>query len=185
MRTCSTFLPASVLSAALLALPASIMSTPAAAAPHVVCLNYANTAVAQNQRNVNRGCGYSGPRWTFNWQGHYNWCRAVSFGAQQSEINIRRNRLIACAGGGGGGPITRTFNNPRIGGLLLDWCRRWGRECGGPAATAYCRRRGYRFAVSWRQAVDVGRWTSTRIISSGRVCSANFCDSFQWIRCRR
>jgi len=97
--------------------------------------------------------------------------------------------LRRCAGYGIPVPpppvMRRTFSKPRIGGLRLDWCKYWARQCGRPAADAYCRRRGYRRAVSWGMAVDIGRWTDTRVIGTGQVCRGNFCDGFRYITCTR
>jgi len=152
------------------------------------CVAYADTAVHQNRRNLNIGCGFRGARWQSNWDNHYRWCRGVARHTQRSETRARRRGLQNClggGGGGGGGPVSRTFHNPRIAGVRLDWCRRWGRQCGRPAANAFCRRRGYDRASGYRQAVDIGRWTQTRIITSGRICARNFCDGFSRITCVR
>jgi len=161
----------------------TVMTTNARADTNAQCNQYADTAVNQHRRNLNNGCGRSGARWHSNWSAHYGWCRGVSRSAHRSETRARRNTLRNCIGGGG--PVTRTFNNPRINGVRLDWCRRWSQQCGRPAANAFCRRRGYARAVSHRQAVDIGRWTQTRIITTGQICSANFCDGFRHITCER
>jgi len=161
------------------------MTQSARADTNARCSAYANTAVAQHRRNLNNGCGRGGARWQSNWSAHYGWCRAVSRSAHRSETRARRRALRNCIGGGGGGPAARTFINPRIGGVRLDWCRVWAQQCGRPAANAYCRRRGYNRASNYRKAVNIGRYTNTRIISSGQICSGNFCDGFRRIRCSR
>ncbi len=38
------------------------------------CNEYAATAVAQNKENINKTCGFKGPGWNSNYQGHFNWC---------------------------------------------------------------------------------------------------------------
>ncbi len=82
--------------------------------------------------------------------------------------------------------LRRTFHNPRIrGGYRLDWCRRWGQNCGRGAANEYCRRRGYAHASSFTQDPNIGLHSPTRIITSGQICSQNFCDGFRHITCRR
>ncbi len=161
--------------------------TPAAkAADPAFCTQYAATAVAQNRRNRNLGCGFRGPRWHRNWQAHFAWCLTQPYRIANRETRIRRNRLNVCRSGGPPPfPVTRTFFAPKIGGVRLDWCRRWAAECGRPAADAFCRRRGYRRAVSFSFARDIGRWTNTRIISTGQICHGNFCDGFRRITCIR
>jgi hypothetical protein len=39
-----------------------------------VCLNYAETAVKQNQQAISKKCGFKGNRWSSNRDHHYNWC---------------------------------------------------------------------------------------------------------------
>jgi len=161
------------------------MTTSARADTNAQCNIYADTAVNQHRRNRNNGCGQSGPRWQSNWSAHYGWCRGVSRSAHRSETRARRNILRNCIGGGSGGSVSRTFHNPRINGVRLDWCRRWGKQCGRPAANAFCRRRGYSRSIAHRQAVNIGRWTQTRIIATGQICARDFCDGFRRITCIR
>ena len=73
----------------------------------------------------------------------------------------------------------RTFANPRIGGLRLDWCLNFSAQCGKPAADAYCQTRGYAGALNFAQAV--GAWR-TRLIN-GEGCRGAQCTSFAYIRC--
>ncbi len=39
------------------------------------------------------------------------------------------------------------INKPTLGKVALDCCRVWGKECGKPAADAYCKPRGYLSAI--------------------------------------
>ena len=156
----------------------------AVAAPHGFCVRYANAAMAQQRRNLRLGCGYAGPRWHFNWAAHYGWCRAMPRRRAWRERRIRGRMLRSCMIGPGPA-VVRTFVRPRFGGLRLDWCKYWSRLCGRPAANAYCRYRGYRRALSFHKAVDIGRWTDTRLIGTGRICRGNFCDGFRYITCTR
>ena len=131
------------------------------------CTDYANRAVVQQSRNHRLGCGYYGPRWHRNWGAHFAWCVAQPRWKARRETRIRRRLLRQCRG-----PVvprTRTFYAPRIGGVRLDWCRYWG----------------FRRAISFSKAVDVGRWEPTRVIGSGRICSGSFCDGFRRITCVR
>lgn len=75
------------------------------------------------------------------------------------------------------------FHGPQSDGLLLDWCKGFGKRCGQPAADAFCRAEGYRRSVRFVQLVDPGK--PTRIIGTGEVCSDPGCDSFRWIECRK
>ncbi len=158
-------------------------ATDAIAANPEFCARYADRALMQQSRNRALGCGYYGPRWHRNWGAHFAWCVTQPRWKARREMRIRRRLLRQCRG-----PVlpqTRTFLAPRIGGVRLDWCRFWARQCGAPAANAFCRARGYRRAVAYRKAVDVGRWEPTRVIGSGRICSGSFCDGFRRITCER
>lgn len=75
----------------------------------------------------------------------------------------------------------RVYHNPRIAGFKLDWCLTWGRNCGRPAADAYCRRRGHPFSTGFAKRNNV---PPTRIITTGQICNGGFCDSFRYIRCK-
>lgn len=74
-----------------------------------------------------------------------------------------------------------TIENPTVGGYGLDYCREWTRNCGLPAADAYCQERGYRYAVDfrWREDDQV-----TRVINGGQVCDAEFCDRITEVICK-
>jgi len=75
------------------------------------CDQYARTAVAQNQENIRRRCGYSGARWSNNYKSHYDWCKGVSKTFADSETKAREDGLRKCGSGqgpaaGAGGAIT-------------------------------------------------------------------------------
>lgn len=61
------------------------------------CRNYAATAVQQNQSNINGQCGYSGRRWSFDYQSHYSWCMGVPESSTRSETEVRQTALIECS----------------------------------------------------------------------------------------
>lgn len=92
-------------------------------------------------------------------------------------------RFIECRGGNAGGQTQRRFVAPKIAGTRLDWCREWGTNCGEPAATAFCRQRGFNRSVSHVMARDIGASTPTRVISSGQICNQAFCDGFAEVVC--
>ena len=59
------------------------------------CADYAKAAVAQVAENVKLGCGFSGGRWSSDYQTHYNWC--LGAGAQAAaESKARQAELAAC-----------------------------------------------------------------------------------------
>jgi len=43
------------------------------ASPEALARWYADRAHHQTVRAARLGCGYSGPRWRINWNGHYRW----------------------------------------------------------------------------------------------------------------
>ncbi|MBI1385796.1 MAG: hypothetical protein GC150_12880 [Rhizobiales bacterium] len=78
-------------------------------------------------------------------------------------------------------PTGIRFAYPQLGAYYLDWCKRWGEQCGKPAADAYCRHKGHSEAVDFRKLEDVG---NTRVIVGGRKCLNPDCDGFEFITCR-
>ena len=57
------------------------------------CRGYARTAIRQNQENLKRGCGFTGPRWTSDFTGHYQWCLKVPEEFAESETRARKEAL--------------------------------------------------------------------------------------------
>jgi len=78
--------------------------------------------------------------------------------------------------------IIITIRNPEVNGMALDMCKKWGKECGKPAADAYCRAHGYIGALSYKVEYDT---PPTRVISTGQVCNASFCDRIVEVKCLR
>lgn len=72
------------------------------------------------------------------------------------------------------------YNNPKVGKYALDYCQKWGKGCGKPAADAYCRKKGYRRALRYHVRKDR---PPTRVISSGQVCKAPGCDRIDYVVC--
>lgn len=81
---------------------------------------------------------------------------------------------------------SKTFIKPTVNGYRLDWCLRWGTQCGKPAADAWC---GTKFgkagghAVAWKQAPNIGSFAPTYVIRDKKVCRQQFCDGFESITC--
>jgi hypothetical protein len=81
---------------------------------------------------------------------------------------------------------SKLFSNPTIKGYRLDWCLHLGKQCGKPAANAWCAKKmgkadGY--AKQWKKAVDIGASFPTYVIGDGKICDQRFCDGFQSITC--
>ncbi|WP_437506363.1 hypothetical protein [Sorangium sp. So ce1099] len=60
------------------------------------CARYADSAVQQQLENIRRGCGFSGPRWSTDRNGHYNWCLGVSDTEAFNENAGRAESLRLC-----------------------------------------------------------------------------------------
>lgn len=60
------------------------------------CLDYANVAVRQNERNVKNDCGYWGLRWHSNRKWHYRACLFLSNAKLASLKSYRADKLRAC-----------------------------------------------------------------------------------------
>ena len=76
------------------------------------------------------------------------------------------------------------FWSPEEHNLKLDWCRKFERECGKPAADAYCKSKGYSYASSYPKTQSPDELTMT--IGDHAVCNPQFhgCDTFNYIVCR-
>jgi hypothetical protein len=72
------------------------------------------------------------------------------------------------------------YNNPKVDGYALDYCKSWGKDCGKPAADEYCRSKGYRGTVGFHVKQNS---PPTKVISSGEICSAPGCDRIDRVSC--
>ena len=74
------------------------ISTPAKADIYLNCNAYAGSAVNQNKENKQRGCGFSGPAWSADYNGHLNWCKSahVKMADLTREDNGRKQALQQC-----------------------------------------------------------------------------------------
>lgn len=76
---------------------------------------------------------------------------------------------------------TKSYPDPMYKGARLDFCRVWGSECGQPAADAFCKKKGFASAATFKQDEDPG--APTKVISSGQVCNDDTCSAFSTITC--
>jgi hypothetical protein len=74
----------------------------------------------------------------------------------------------------------KVFQNPKVNGYALDLCRSWSKDCGKPAADAWCKKAGYLRALQFKVKEDS---PPTRVISSGKVCNAPSCDRIISVTC--
>lgn len=85
-----------------------------------------------------------------------------------------------CAGAEIREPRTKTFTDPKVDGLALDFCQFWGDGCGQAAADAWCLSQGYERALRYEVQVDT---PPTRIIATGQTCDQEFCDRIVAVTC--
>jgi hypothetical protein len=78
-----------------IALTAALAVSHASAQGRDDCESYAREAVEQAQRNERQNCGYEGPRWSDNRQGHFAWCLIAPRNARD-ENETRRDLLEKC-----------------------------------------------------------------------------------------
>jgi hypothetical protein len=74
----------------------------------------------------------------------------------------------------------RIYTNPTIQGKRVDRCLTYGVNCDEPAATAWCRSKGFSRATSW--ALEVV--SPTYIQESGQTCDGFVCRGFTQIVCQ-
>jgi hypothetical protein len=79
----------------------------------------------------------------------------------------------------------RQYVKPKIDGYRLDWCYKWGIQCGEAAADRFCKSKGYDQSVNFAMAADIGASTPTKLLGTGQICEDDFCDGFAKITCER
>src|ERR1043165_2038472 len=72
------------------------------------------------------------------------------------------------------------IDNPTADGVPIDWCTRWGQNCGWQGAHAFCRDRGFERALSY----DVFQPGRTYISGADQFCSGPTCTAFQSVTCK-
>jgi hypothetical protein len=82
-------------SGACLALAVALSVTPANAQGRGNCEDYAREATELGQRAEQLNCGFDGPRWNDNSQGHFAWC-LISPRQAFEENEVRRDLLQKC-----------------------------------------------------------------------------------------
>ncbi len=90
------------------------------------CRQYASTAVSQNQENLARKCGFTGTRWTSDYQGHYKWCMGVQQSYASSETLARANALRQCQSRPDHGPRCQKYASTAVSQNRENQLRRCG-----------------------------------------------------------
>lgn len=81
---------------------------------------------------------------------------------------------------------TQMFAPPMIRGVVLDWCRHFGRDCGKPAADLFCREQQFDQASSFSIDQSAGeRGIPTLVFGDGALCQGPQCSGFRQITCTR
>jgi hypothetical protein len=72
------------------------------------------------------------------------------------------------------------FPDPLVDGVPLDYCLQWGRDCGRPAADAWCRAQGFAAASAFEVRLQS---PPTRVLATGQVCDEVHCDRMASVTC--
>ena len=72
-----------------------VLATSPASAQNT-CDWYAKTAVKQQQDNLQRQCGFSGPSWSIDMKAHLAWCAGASPDQWKAEAQKRDQQLAGC-----------------------------------------------------------------------------------------
>jgi len=83
------------------------------------------------------------------------------------------------------GKTTMTFQGPMHGDMRLDSCLEWAKNCGEPAATAWCKTKGMSRALEYPQENVGEQGLGTRLLGTNQVCKEKFCSSFVYIVCEK
>ena len=79
--------------------------------------------------------------------------------------------------------LERNFVNPTLRGLPLDNCKSFGRGCGMPAATSYCKSKGFERAVAFGVYRDGVRRNTALQAGAQKQCEGESCGAFRYVRC--
>ena len=67
----------------------------------------------------------------------------------------------------------------------LNYCLRWGTDCGAPAAGAWCKTQGFERASTWQIDKNIGGLFPTILMGDRKVCAQFLCDGFREITCAK
>ncbi len=78
---------------------------------------------------------------------------------------------------------SQTFQYPVHDIYRLNYCLNWDKDCGEPAAQAWCATQGFRRASGFEIDENIGALFPTVVLGESRVCAKFVCDGFQEITC--
>jgi hypothetical protein len=61
-----------------------------------ICKDYSKTAISQSQENKQKGCGFTGPEWSSDYNIHFKWCMKVNDSTREKEQDAREANLSKC-----------------------------------------------------------------------------------------
>ena len=73
-----------------------------------------------------------------------------------------------------------SYSNPRVNGYALDYCREWGKNCGKPAADAFCKSKGHKSATDFKLKKNS---PPTWVINDRKACRSSGCDRISKVYC--
>jgi len=79
--------------------------------------------------------------------------------------------------------LPKTFDFPVQDLFRLNHCLYWQKDCGEPAATAWCQEKGFSKALEWSVDKNIGAIFPTVILGNQEVCARFICDGFKKITC--
>lgn len=77
---------------------------------------------------------------------------------------------------------SKSFRNPSLDGIRVDYCLERGTYCGFDAANSFCELKGFDIAKYFDIDKDIGK---TWILGDKSLCLTNTCDGFKFIQCVR
>jgi hypothetical protein len=79
--------------------------------------------------------------------------------------------------------VTTHFSLPIYQNYRVNSCLYLNRQCGKPAADAWCRAKGFAKAIDWEIDHDIGATTPTYCMGDEQLCDHALCDGFLYVTC--
>jgi hypothetical protein len=158
------------------------------------CRSFAKAAVFKAKQNIQYGCNYTSSSFANNYAGHYQWCLKVGLATAKKARAETKAGITRCI-------KTRTKTiKPRITYTSYTYKKQYKlgymvcthpkgnskRKCGLAAASAVCRLKGYRKAVSYKtyMVTRPNFMVSAYYLGTKSACKGR-CKDFETITCLR